>query len=298
MPSKLFVFVQFEVPFPLGPPDGRYVMRLQAGGDPEHVLVLRSESDGSTQVTVIDAIPLSAEAQARAWMEELDNELQLEMALGRLNRALLAYRVAAADQEVRKVALRHASRAAIGWGTGEQVADGKYSEAVEVRPQMLRPAPPRPGELDGFTPGRHAADSAHDRFAALLGERDRALLCEELALRARDDLSSGRPALAAIELERAYNAALEELDDGTGATTGAPRRRGRMAVASLSERLEELRGLYPLLAAQSRAAIPLADSAEPAADQQPYGGEDLDLELLERALARLEAALRARAAGL
>lgn len=297
MPAKLFVFVQFEVPFPLGPPDGRYVMREQPGGDPQHVLVLRSEGDGSTRVTVIDAIPLSAEAQARAWMEELDNERQLDVALGRLNRALLAYRVAAADQEVRKVALRHASRAAIGWGTGEQVADGQYSEAVVVHSRMLRPAPPRPGELEGIMPGRHAADSAHDRFAALLGERDRALLCEELALRARDDLRAGRSALAAIELERAYSAALEELGNGSGTSTGGSRRRGRPAVAGLAERLEELRCLYPLVSAESRVAIPAAGSARPGTEQA-QGGEDLDLDLLERALSRLEAALRARAAGL
>ena len=37
---RLFRFVQLEVPWPLGPPDGRYVVRRHAGEQPDHVLVI------------------------------------------------------------------------------------------------------------------------------------------------------------------------------------------------------------------------------------------------------------------
>ena len=40
MAARLFRFAQIEVPWPLGPDDGRYVVRRHAGEPPDHVLVL------------------------------------------------------------------------------------------------------------------------------------------------------------------------------------------------------------------------------------------------------------------
>ena len=48
-------------------------------------------------------------------------------------------------------------------------------------------------------------------MAALLGSREHPLVCEELALRARLDLDSGRPAHATLELRQALAAAVAEL---------------------------------------------------------------------------------------
>ena len=42
MPDRLFLFVQFEFPWELGPPDGRYLMRAHEDADPERVVVLNT----------------------------------------------------------------------------------------------------------------------------------------------------------------------------------------------------------------------------------------------------------------
>ena len=55
-----------------------------------------------------------------------------------------------------------------------------------------------------FSPG--------ERVAAVLGGRDVALACEELALRARGDLDHGRVREAALQLSVALDAALAELE--------------------------------------------------------------------------------------
>src|SRR5438128_10393812 len=38
--ERLFLFVQLEFPWELGPPDGRYLLRAPGTGEPEHVVVL------------------------------------------------------------------------------------------------------------------------------------------------------------------------------------------------------------------------------------------------------------------
>ena len=42
MAQSLFLFMQMEFPWELGPPDGRYLLREHAAGDPDAVLVLRT----------------------------------------------------------------------------------------------------------------------------------------------------------------------------------------------------------------------------------------------------------------
>ena len=87
------------------------------------------------------------------------------------------------------------------------------------------------------------------------------MLCEELTLRARRDLDQGRLRHARVELRSAYAAALQELSA-----------EGRQ---DLALRIDELRELNGTIA-----------SEEPAE------------EAVSHALERLEAALRARTAGL
>ena len=103
----------------------------------------------------------------------------------------------------------------------------------------------------------------------MLGARDRALVCEELALRARLDLNHGREREAALQLLVALDAALAEL----------PRDR---TAAALAGRLSELRGQREAVAAAAQSALggPLPD------DQR---------ETVSFTLGRIEAALRARA---
>ena len=42
MPLQLFVFLQLEFPWALGPADGRYLLRDGPGGEPERVVVVET----------------------------------------------------------------------------------------------------------------------------------------------------------------------------------------------------------------------------------------------------------------
>ncbi len=283
MAERLFLFVQMEFPWELGPADGRYLLRAGAGEEPERVVILEtvgatprrgrlgarrrppvepgwaglsSPTVPSTRVTVIDPVSVSAARQARTWLAQLDAERETHAAAATLNRLLFAHRIATADPHVRELSPAQALATRAGWGEGEQVAYGQWAHARELRFSERR------------TRRRSAALRPQERFAALLGAREAALLCEELALRAHLDLDQGRLAHAAIELDQAYTAALLELP-----AEDRP---------DLAPRIAELERLRPGVVAAAH-AVP----ATP------------DEQALRQALTRLEAALRARtAAGL
>lgn len=268
MPAHLFVFVQFEFPWTLGPADGRYLLRTRPGSEPERVLVLQTiEVDGASgsRLTLIDPVSLPAEHQARAWLQDVEKDRRraIEDALAVVNRVIYLHRIASADPYVHEVAATQARAIRAGWGGGEQLAAGRYEHAQEL------PAGLRAGKRRGLLRGgrrreRASALAAQERFAALLGAHVPTLLAEELALRARLDLDQGRLALAALELSSALAAAVEEL-----------RREHR---EDLALRIDELQRLQPGVEAQARSS------------QAP------DEDALEHPLARLEAALRARSA--
>jgi hypothetical protein len=304
MPERLFIFMQMEFPWALGPADGRYLLRLQADAEPERVVVLgtlearraaasrRAATRGgrrsrlqrlgargagpsatpepapvsTTRVTVIDPISLSAEHQARAWLEDLDRERDVLAVVAVINRVLHAHRIASADPYVHEVSPAQALVIRAGWGEGEQVASGRWLHAREL-PWM--PHGRRSGARRGGGRSRSSALRPQERLAALLGARGRTLMCEELTLRARLDLDQGRLLHAAIELDGALSSAVSEL--------------GGEGRQDLAIRIAELEQLRAGVAAQAQAAIPGA-SAEP------------DEATVAHALGRLEAALRARTA--
>lgn len=297
MAGSLFVFLQLEFPWALGPADGRYLLREAPDSEPQRVVVIETldadptqrgrpaplgpagwlagrgtrrsrreqavppepapASAPTTRVTVIDPVPLSAEGQARAWLEEMDREHEVAGALATVNRVLQAHRVASADPYTREVGVAQALVVRGGWGEGEQVASGRWLQAreLDVRPRR------------GRRRDRSWALRPQERLAALLSGRSRALLCEELTLRARLDFDQGRTAAAAVALERALAAAVTEL-------TVESRQ-------DLALRLAELEQLHEGAAAQAHAALERSEADE---------------ELLEHALERLEATLRARTA--
>jgi hypothetical protein len=293
MPDRLFLFIQFEFPWELGPPDGRYLMRPHEGAEPERVVVLGTqgasrrvptraqrlseatrasrkrsvdpqpdpEPVATTRATLVDPVSLPAERQAKAWLAELDGEQEIRAALGVLNRVLHFHRIAAADPHVHEVAAEQALVIRAGWGEGEQVADGVWTHAQELH--WRGPSGVRKKRIGD----RAAALRPQERLAVLLAARGVALLCEDLVLRARVDFDHGRTAHAAIELRGAYAAALAEL----------PGERRE----DLTIRLAELEKLRDGVEAQARAA--LARGA-------------LDDEVVSHALGRLEATLRARTA--
>jgi hypothetical protein len=287
---RLFTFVQMEFPWELGPADGRYLLRkldgpLESGvGGPEYVVVLgtvgaarrhllgrRSRTRPTdaeparvaiARATVVDPVSLSSERQAQAWLGDLDPEREAHAAAGVLNRVLFAQRISAAAPHMHEVSPAQALAIRAGWGEGEQVADGHWREARELllsRQRALR---------------RSTVLRPQERLALLLSGRERALLCEELALRARADLDAGRVALAAIGLERAYAAALVELP---------------------GERREDMRGRVEELAALSP-SVEEAATAALGAGGQGRAERELDAPAVLGALERLEAALRARTA--
>ena len=277
MAERLFLFVQMEFPWELGPADGRYLLRNGADAEPERVVIVETigatprrgrlgarrrppvepepepTTVPSTRATVIDPVSVAAERQARTWLAQLDAEQEARVAAMAVNRLLFAHRLATADPHVRELSPAQALSVRAGWGEGEQVAYGQWSHARELRwgehRRRRRATVLRPQE----------------RLAALLGAREQALLCEELALRARLDLDQGRPLHAALELEQAYAAALAELP-----AEDRP---------DLDARIPELEQLRPGVVAAAR-AVPAAP----------------DEQTLRQALARLEAALRARTA--
>ena len=77
-----------------------------------------------------------------------ESELAEDLAV--LNRALRGFRLVTADPYLNLVRREQALVARLGWGAGEQVADGLWSEALEFdarrgRERRLRSSTPRPG---------------------------------------------------------------------------------------------------------------------------------------------------------
>lgn len=225
----------------------------------------RSPTVPLTRATIVDPNDFAAPEQARAWLRDLDPQQEADAAFAALNRLLYAHRIAAADPYFDAVTPDAATRLRAGFGTGEQVASGRWSQARELYP---------PESADQTRTRKRAAMLSarrEERFAALLAGRDRPLACEELALRARLDLDNRRLANATIELERAVAAAISELTE-----------------EQLKPRREELQALAPELTRIAASVI--------AAGDQPATAAGIDEQQLNQALSRLEAALRARIA--
>ncbi len=163
------------------------------------------------RATVITAAaPLRDEGAGRAWLRGA-GEAELTADLAVLEWMLDAYRIAAGDPYLPAVGRAHLLVARIGFGDGEQVAHGRWSDARELLPARGRSL----RLLDPTT-----------RMVAILGGRDQVLACEELALRARLDVDAGRWRVAALQLQAALTAAVAELggatrDDASAVEPGA-----------------------------------------------------------------------------
>jgi hypothetical protein len=280
----LFQFAQVEVPWALGPDDGRYVLRPH--GEPDapvaQVLVLATlgapqrrrlgvrrprEAEPEPEPTpvttgratiVFSAEPLPDRATAQAWLRGA-GEAELTTGLLALNRMLSAFRRVVADPYAVAVGRRQLIAARIGYGAGEQVADGRWEQAREL------PGPDRARRRAHGLPSQA-------RLAAALGAKQTTLVCEELTLRARLDLDQDRPREASLQLLVTLDAAVAEL--------------GREPEAlGLSERVAELRERRAPVAAAAQVALAGVPSPE-------------QLELVRATVERLEAALRARAIAL
>jgi hypothetical protein len=213
----------------LGIADGRYLAR--EGGETGRQRVLAVETLGAppppgrrrrrprdaeadvppdalplTRATAIRAYePFEAEADAGAWLEaavatEESVEALVAEGIALLNEALHAQAAAAADPYLGEASARQAILVRVGYGSGEEVASGRFSLAREVD---VRGGSGRRGREEELRP--------QERMAAVLGGRERIDACEPLLLRARADLDGGRPREAALQLRVGLEALLVEL---------------------------------------------------------------------------------------
>lgn len=224
--SNRFACVQLDVPGDLGLDDGRYLLRgehqreeavivvqllgapvrrprrrrphrVDPGGDPPDVPL--------TRLTVIPAEASAPEAAA-AELERVAGDAEAAEAavatgLNAANRVLRAHRVATGDPYGHEIGRDATLMARVGYGSGEELAEGRWEQAVEVphpdrrrrRAQALRP---------------------QEHLAAVLGGREAIDACETLLLRARADLDQGLPREAALQLRIGLEALLAELPDG------------------------------------------------------------------------------------
>jgi hypothetical protein len=226
--AALFGFVQFDFAGVLPLADGRYLSRDAVG---ESVLVVKTvgaprpparrrrraraaEPDAPdsplplVRATAIRAFaPFAGAAEARRWLEEATEadetvDVLVTDGIGLLNRALHLRAVADADPHAHQLAPERAVAVRLGYGSGEETAEGEFAEAREVD---VRGAASRRRRQEELQP--------QERLAAVLGGRESVDACETLLLRARADLDAERAREAALQLRVGLEALLVELRD-------------------------------------------------------------------------------------
>lgn len=228
------------------------MVRSSADGPLEAVLVLRTlaaperrrlrgrrarpveeagpEPVPTARATVVRPEPFGSREEAADWLAGLRGDEEgalaaLDDAVRTLNRALRARRAATADPWLSEVSAERALVARIGYGRGEAVAEGRFGEALEL---------PRAGAQRV----KRSMEAPEERFAALLGGRQQALVAEELVLRARADLTAGCPREATLQARVALEALIAELPR-EGALAELRRPIGEAANAALRGELSE-----------------------------------------------------------
>jgi hypothetical protein len=171
-----------------------------------------SEDVREVPVTRVTAAPpdrFSGEGEARAWLKAIADDRDGDLAEAEIrrgtrlaNRAVDAQRTATWDPNLPDVSAEHALAVRIGWGTGDQIADSRWSEAIEI------PADRRSRRRDTIAP--------QERIAATLAHGGSIDACEALLLRARADLDADRPREAALQLRVGLEALLAEVAPTAG----------------------------------------------------------------------------------
>ena len=199
---------------------------------PRRVESAEPEAVPTARATVVRAAPFPSIEEAAEWLSSADLDAELDAAVVVLNRALHAHRVASADPYVTEVSVGRALVARVGYGSGDEVADGRFGDAREL-------------PISGPRRARRSMEAPEERFAALLGGREEVLPAEELVLRARADLNAGRLAEAALQARVAIEALLasgaaSEDSGAAGGSLGAHRE--AIAAAANAALRDELPG--------------------------------------------------------
>jgi hypothetical protein len=222
--------VQFEFAGTLDVPDGRYLARTGGEDGVQTVLIVdtlgapsppsrrrrrprEAQPDAErtflplARATAVRAFePFDSVENAARWLErslEAEDTVDALVAegIGLLNRALHIHAVASAHPHGQELSPQRAVLVRIGYGSGEELAAGRFSVAHDV--DVEAPGPSRRRQEGELRP--------QERLAAVLGERERLDACETLLLRARADLDAGRTREAALQLRVALEALLVEL---------------------------------------------------------------------------------------
>jgi hypothetical protein len=200
-------------------------------------------------VPVTRAVVIAAEAfldagAAAGWLRECGGRDaaadEVEQALELVNHAVSAHRVAAQDPHVRDLTIADVQRVRLGYGTGDDVVEGSWREALVIplerakrrtRGRMLSPQEEMAGMLSGRRPAGRPS--------------------EELLLRARLDLEHGRPVEAALVTRAATEALAAEGHAGADAAAAV-----RLAQAALTGELspDQIEELADLLTSLERIA--------------------------------------------
>lgn len=156
-----------------------------------------------TRLTATGAEPLGDRRLASRWLEATASDTAARTAAVRsavalVNRALAALRAEARDPLVQEIGATRALVVRIGYGEGEALADGRWSEAREI-------PSPRRGRLDDVEP--------LSRVAAVLAGRDEVHPAETMLERARLDMEQGRGPEARLGLAAAREALRESPAD-------------------------------------------------------------------------------------
>lgn len=246
-----FRFVQVDVPGRIGIDDGRYLLRQSENEQDETVVVVQTFGAAPagrpglrrrrprpadlpeppaevpvTRLTVIPAEERSPEDSERE-LDSLGHDTEAAEAavldgLRAANRLMRAHRIATQDPYGHEIARAAPVAVRLGFGTGGELADGRWTRALDI------PAPERRRR-------RTEALRPQERLAELLAGRESIDVCETLLLRARADLDQGRAREAALQVASGLDALLAELPD-----QGGPGQEEDLA--SLEGRRESVRG--------------------------------------------------------
>jgi len=226
--SKLFGFAQLDFAGTLPLADGRYLSRDDGS---ECVLVLltlgappppakrrrrprKAEPDAEpsplplARATAVRAFaPFASEEEAARWLDgateaEDGADAIVADAIVLINRALHVNAIASADPHDRELTPERAVAVRLGYGSGEEIAESRFTSAREVD-VWARGASRRRQRQEDLRP--------QERVAAVLGGREQIDTCETLLLRARADLDAGRGREAALQLRVGLEALLAEL---------------------------------------------------------------------------------------
>jgi hypothetical protein len=322
VPERLFLFLQLEFPWELGPPDGRYLLRNReatgppppgrAGGETEeggaggaqHVVVLNTldaprragAGVGANAGRGALALPVLSARRARRPRETTPEPSPVPSTRATIIDPVSVSAERQAQAWLKELDAERETRAATAvlnrvlYAHRIATADPHTHEVAPAQALVIRAGW---GEGEQLADGRwgHALElpwaptKRAQRRAAALRPQER--LAELLGARTRELLCEELALRARLDLDqgRLAHAAIE-LD---AALTAALGELDAEANPALAPRLDELRALRPGVSAVARAASPGAGKP-PEPDGEP------DEDSVRHALERLEATLRARTA--